>query len=360
MSRDTRSGPVASVLLAGALATACGGSGGNSNSETGVFLDGPVAGLRYEGTRYSGTTDAQGRYQYDPGDEVCFFLGFIEFGCAQARGILSPIDLFPDADAEDARVLNVVRFLMSLDVDGDPSNGIDVRGIQTVAGDAAIDFDQSSTAFGEDPLVLGFVAEEGFDGELVDEETADMHLEESLADSYYYEQRLFGNWTYTLYSGEAVDVSDAVQIDEQEIDDVDGDVTGAGEVFFVLDGEGGALCFHEGAFDGDDFVGGDVDCTDSELLDEFRLDRIDADEDYGLSDLMGVWYVRWGAESGELDFDEQSAALWNASVSAGGTVRFEIEGCSWRGEMNADRDFVSGNVVCEGQDAGAFAMEVPL
>ena len=51
---------------------ACGGGGGGPKTLTGVFVDDPVQGLRYQTATQSGTTDAQGRFRYRSGQTVSF------------------------------------------------------------------------------------------------------------------------------------------------------------------------------------------------------------------------------------------------------------------------------------------------
>lgn len=91
---------------------------------TGHFIDSPVAGLRVETPTYEGTTDINAAFDYFPGEEVELYLGSIHFGATVADHKISPLDVFPTADTEDARVINLARLLQSLDVDGEPQGGI--------------------------------------------------------------------------------------------------------------------------------------------------------------------------------------------------------------------------------------------
>lgn len=366
---------IATLVIVLALATACGGGGGSGSGQTGSFVDSPVGGLRYIGPLFSGTTDALGQYQYVPGDQVCFFLGFIPFGCVEARGLVCPIDLFPDSDTSDDRVLNVVRFLMSLDLDGDPSNGIDVSHITTVALDAGIDFDQPGDDFGNDPLVLAFIDAQGFDGSLVDAEAAALHLSESLDNILYFEQELHGNWMYTRYTEAVASQATTVSIDEQEVLDTQADVSEEGDVSFVLAGElAGESCFHDGVFEGDDLILGSVDCffprevlVAALALDGFRMDRLDG-SGYETAQLFGNWFVVSPFAENLLVFDAENLADFAGSLSASGSVHFETvedleaegEACVYQGQMNAGRNFVSGSVECSVSGAGAFTMEAEL
>jgi hypothetical protein len=362
------------ALTALSLSLACSSGGSSGSGTTGEFLDSTVAGLRYEGPVFSGTTTSQGRYQYVPGDPVCFFLGQIPFGCGEARGIVTPIDLFPGADSSDPRVLNVVRFLLSLDVDGDPSNGIDVRHITTVAADAAnIDFDQSTVDFGNDPDVLAFVDAQGFDGTLTGTVAASVHFQQSLDDSQYFEQELYGDWMYTRTMEGIPEQATIVRIDEQEVEAVDGDVTEDGDVSFTLAGsEQGEQCFHNGAFEGDELVTGLVDCFVPQpvqavalvvLFDDFRMDLLDPTVDYVESDLFADWFLVSPFTEEILTIDEGNVADLAATIDKNGDVHFETsegEDCSYNGQMNVPMDFVSGNVVCSESGAGAFFMEISI
>jgi len=119
-----------------ALLSACGGGGGGSNSTnsesnptvsilTGQFLDGPVEGLRYETETQSGYTDSQGRFNYRSGEEVTFYMGYIQLGKADADELITPFDFFPDAQGvDDNRVTNLARLLQSFDKNADHSDGI--------------------------------------------------------------------------------------------------------------------------------------------------------------------------------------------------------------------------------------------
>lgn len=101
-------------------------------TSTGVFLDAPVQGLSYSGSpsNVSGTTDADGRFEYRDGDTVTFSLGDLVLGTVAAQSVVTPVTVAqalvaanPGADAETVAV-NLLVFLQSLDVDGNPENGL--------------------------------------------------------------------------------------------------------------------------------------------------------------------------------------------------------------------------------------------
>ena len=140
----------ASVLML----SACGGGGGSENPtvpptpSTGVFVDSPVAGLHYQTPTRSGTTNSVGEYDYLPGEMVTFSIGGISLGSALGGPVVSPLTLVSGAtDATDPVVTNIVRLLMSLDDDGDPSNGIAISAATvTAATGISIDFTSADLA----------------------------------------------------------------------------------------------------------------------------------------------------------------------------------------------------------------------
>lgn len=128
-----------------------GTSGGGTASETGVFVDSPVAGINY--TTSSGTTgktNELGEYNYSPGDTVVFSIGGIELPAVEATGRVTPADMGSgSADwSSDQTVVNILRLLQTLDSDGDASNGITItEAIHTALQDMALDPTVSESAF---------------------------------------------------------------------------------------------------------------------------------------------------------------------------------------------------------------------
>ena len=120
-------------VMAGLLMTACGGGsdttvGGTDSSAQGRFVDAPVAGLAYSTSAgIKGTTDANGTFSYGGGsaaDMVSFKAGALVLGSAAGAGVITPMDLVAGASVSDARVLNRLQLLQSLDSDKDVDNGI--------------------------------------------------------------------------------------------------------------------------------------------------------------------------------------------------------------------------------------------
>ena len=87
---------------------------------TGILMDaGPVAGIAYttsSGT--TGTTDAQGVYHYNHGDNIKFQLGGLVIGEIKGTGMTTPIEL---AGENENKLRNLSTLLQSLDSDNDLS-----------------------------------------------------------------------------------------------------------------------------------------------------------------------------------------------------------------------------------------------
>ncbi len=139
-----------------------GDDGGGSSVQQGRFIDSSVEGLRYVAGSESGLTDAQGTFSYGAGTNVQFFIGDILIGQTSSQAVVTPINLVQGAiDETDPIVTNIVRFLLTLDDDSDPSNGIFItEAIRNAAIGQSADFSNESnvqavvnTLTGGTPLV---------------------------------------------------------------------------------------------------------------------------------------------------------------------------------------------------------------
>ena len=113
------------------LFQSCSGQGGDTRppqkNETlqGVFSDSQVEGITFETAKISGITDKNGVFFYHAGEEVSFSLAGVLLGKTQGKQMVSPVDLVKGAiDETNLIVTNISRFLLTLDQDCDPSNGI--------------------------------------------------------------------------------------------------------------------------------------------------------------------------------------------------------------------------------------------
>ena len=117
------------ILLVAAIG--CSGLGSSVSSApavlTGVFIDGPVAGITYETPTLGGMTDAAGTFKYKEGEKVTFSIGSTVLGSAVGKPVLTSLDIVDGAkDTSDQRVVNISVFLQTLDQDGNPENGITI------------------------------------------------------------------------------------------------------------------------------------------------------------------------------------------------------------------------------------------
>lgn len=202
---------LALVSAFGAALTACGGGGGSTSSasaaepplqeprleeptpaepptartprartpQTGVFLDSPVAGIRYRTATRSGVTDNQGRFSYLEGESVTFSIGDIDLPSAPACSVVTPLDLVGTANLNDTSVVNIARLLQTLDGNGNPTDGI------TILDDAHTAATGMHLAFGSsdfDRDVINLVANSGSRRvALVEGPAAVEHLQRAIA-----------------------------------------------------------------------------------------------------------------------------------------------------------------------------------
>jgi hypothetical protein len=104
-----------SMLLSGC-------TGGNP-PKVGYFVDSAVEGLTYTTPTQSGTTGADGSFSFREGESVTFFLYGKELISPKGFKYLTPFDV-NDTTLNPNYSINLVRFLMAIDADGNPSNGI--------------------------------------------------------------------------------------------------------------------------------------------------------------------------------------------------------------------------------------------
>ena len=159
------------LALLSLVAIGCGGGGGDGDGDfdgadgastqlnSGVFTDSPVAGLQYRTDTQTGVTDEEGTFHYRDGETIDFHLGDADLGSAPAEPLMTPLHLVSGAEDEtDPHVTNMVRFLQTLDADGEPANGIHIPSeMQAFMEGRVIDFRMSETMFETDPDVEKFM-----------------------------------------------------------------------------------------------------------------------------------------------------------------------------------------------------------
>ena len=170
------------LALAGLL-SACGGSDNDSSNippstttQIGVLTDGPVEGATYTINGISKTTNAQGEFEYQEGDEITFSIGNIDLGTVTGSERITPVEL---AEDETTRT-NMLIFLQSLDSNGVHDDGIQIPDSMPQLTANSIDFSKPTTEFIESfqPVLASIV---GFETkQVVTAETAKDNFNQAL------------------------------------------------------------------------------------------------------------------------------------------------------------------------------------
>jgi len=120
-----------------------------------------VEGLEYSNSHASGQTDSNGNFSYKAGQLTTFKVGDITLGSLTPSSRVSPIELVDGAAVLDdsPKILNIARFLQTIDEDNDPVDGIQISAeTRAAALGRSIDFDQETGPWESDPDVLSTIA----------------------------------------------------------------------------------------------------------------------------------------------------------------------------------------------------------
>lgn len=174
---------------AGGEGSGSGGGEGGGATATGVFVDAPVAGIRY--TRSggeSGVTDADGRFSYTPGETVTFSIGNIQLPpvtlpetAGEEPTPVTPLMLFGTTDITAPAVVNFARLLQTLDDDGDPSTGLTIPASAHDLATQPIDFDVDVDDFAASAEVTNLLSAVGPTATLVPASQAIEHMQSELS-----------------------------------------------------------------------------------------------------------------------------------------------------------------------------------
>ncbi len=181
-----------SVISSFNLLLGCGGSGGGGSSSSvnsvpapvepqvfvGQFVDANVAGLNYQTPTQSGQTNSQGEFNYQLDEMVSFSIGGIALPDVSGQSIITPLDVFASDTLDNQKVINLTRFLQSLDSDGYAENGIEINAeVHQTLANATLDFSNRSFDTQANELLNQI---NGYYINLVSEEQAIMHLQMTL------------------------------------------------------------------------------------------------------------------------------------------------------------------------------------
>ena len=105
----------------GDTGTGDGGTGDGGSSlvvKTGYFTDSAVAGVDFVSGGQSGTTDAAGTFTYEEGKQLSLSVGGVSLGTTMPDENVTPVDLVSGGTLESDAVVNLSRFIQTLDDDG--------------------------------------------------------------------------------------------------------------------------------------------------------------------------------------------------------------------------------------------------
>ncbi len=142
----------ASLVIGVLTLAACGGGGGGGNgggggvqntppppppppaTKSGIFKDANVEGLTYASGALTGTTNSSGAFECETGSTVNFSIGGVDLGSGACATLVMPQALAGSGALDDVETLNRARFLLMLDFDGNPDNGIEISdAVQQIA-----------------------------------------------------------------------------------------------------------------------------------------------------------------------------------------------------------------------------------
>ena len=227
------------VLSLGLLAfVSCGGSKYNKSQKplstvTGQFVDTYVSGLGYacqSGTK--GTTNDKGEFTCNVGNEVSFYIGKYFIGSAPMNEIIRPKDLYPEASASE---INVAQLLLTLDVDGNASNGISIPSDYDDLDDETTKMDDSDF-----DTIIGSIVNPRYDV-LVTEADAIEHLDKITAFLAKEELTtlLAGKKLYNVYTTNGIGYMDELDFDDAltyyDYESMHTDQQNSGKTYFSIE-----------------------------------------------------------------------------------------------------------------------------
>ncbi len=109
-------------LSASTILIGCGGSNGSTNTNIGTayYLDSAVEGVSYKCGIKEGTTDKDGAFKFEKGEDCHFYLGDMVLKEIKAQEL-------SDGKKIIENNATIASFLQTLDIDGDANNGIQIK-----------------------------------------------------------------------------------------------------------------------------------------------------------------------------------------------------------------------------------------
>ena len=180
------------LLLTTAIAltiAGCGGGGGGAaapTTATGQFKDSNTSGLNYVSGAQSGVTATDGSFTYEIGKTVTFSVGGVTLGTSSGKSVVTPVDLVTSGSSSSTSVQNIARFLMMLDTDANPANGINISAsVQAVAATwTPLDFSSATFDTAASAVIASVSSADSRVASLPTANAAQLHLESTLRCSY--------------------------------------------------------------------------------------------------------------------------------------------------------------------------------
>ncbi len=146
-----------------------------------------VVGLHVESRDAIGESDETGRFIFEIGQPVEFSIGGVTIGDLTAgRGLVTPLDVVRNGNIANPTVLNITRFLMMLDRNGDPFDGVEIsEAVREVAVNwRDVDFTRPDLEAQLVDIISDAASVDGTPHELPDTETARALLDEAMTCLY--------------------------------------------------------------------------------------------------------------------------------------------------------------------------------
>ena len=209
---------ISSVAAIALSLSGCGGGGDSSTTPpsattgTGYYVDSAVAGVNYTCGSQTGTTDKDGKFTFEKGQDCTFGLAGITLKKVPADNL-----------ADNAKVVEnnvtVARFLQSIDKDGDPSNGIQITEKTLTVLTKALQAENIKTV-PDDTTKLDTVVshiekeDDSFQGHVVTEEEARNHLQSTQESTL--KELLGGRTFYAVgYGSDGYHAAGSVEFDKE-------------------------------------------------------------------------------------------------------------------------------------------------